>query len=63
MDRITEILPTLIAGLGVLAAVAFALFLLVRNRKKGKHLSCGGDCSACMMRQQCESKKKEQKNG
>ena len=45
-------LASLIVGLILLAAVALAVWKLVRDRKAGKH-SCGGNCTGCAMRGNC----------
>ncbi len=33
--------------LAIALAVGFAVRLMIRARKQGKHLGCGGDCSSC----------------
>lgn len=38
---------TLIVGLLVAAAAALAVRSMVRDKKKGKSLQCGMDCSHC----------------
>lgn len=38
---------TVTVGLLVAAAAALAVRSIVRNKKRGKSLQCGGDCSRC----------------
>lgn len=38
---------TVAVGLLVAVAAALAVRSMVRDRKKGKSLQCGGDCSRC----------------
>ena len=38
---------TIIVGLLVTAAVALAVRSMIRDKKNGKSLQCGGDCSHC----------------
>lgn len=38
---------TLIVGLIVLAMVTVAVMSMVKDKKNGKSIQCGGDCSHC----------------
>lgn len=38
---------TLIVAAAVFAAAALALRSMIRSRKNGKSLQCGGDCGQC----------------
>ncbi|HBA70105.1 MAG TPA: FeoB-associated Cys-rich membrane protein [Lachnospiraceae bacterium] len=38
---------TLIVGLIVLGAVALAVKSMIRDKKNGKSVQCGGDCGHC----------------
>lgn len=38
---------TLAIGVLVFAAAVFAVRSMIRNKKKGKSLQCGGDCGSC----------------
>ena len=38
---------TIIVGLLLAGAVALALRSIARDKKKGKSLQCGGDCTHC----------------
>ncbi|MFG6367966.1 MAG: FeoB-associated Cys-rich membrane protein [Lachnospiraceae bacterium] len=38
---------TFITGVILLAAVGLALRSMIRSKKNGKSLQCGGDCSRC----------------
>lgn len=38
---------TVIVGVLVAGAIALAVRSMVRDKKKGKSLQCGGDCSRC----------------
>jgi hypothetical protein len=40
-------LSTIITILVLLALVTIALVIIYHNKKKGKSISCGGDCSHC----------------
>ncbi|MBO7302558.1 MAG: FeoB-associated Cys-rich membrane protein [Clostridia bacterium] len=40
----------------IVAAIALAIFSIVRDKKKGK-CSCGNSCSSCGMSGACHSKK------
>jgi preprotein translocase subunit SecG len=40
-------LSTIITILVLLALVIIALVIIYHNKKKGKSISCGGDCSHC----------------
>ncbi|MGN0325790.1 MAG: FeoB-associated Cys-rich membrane protein [Lachnospiraceae bacterium] len=37
----------LIIGIVIILLIVLALIGIVRNKKKGKSFSCGGDCSHC----------------
>ena len=53
---------TLIAGIIVVAAVALAVFAIVRDRKNGKS-SCGSNCGHCPMSGSCHNKASLKKKG
>lgn len=38
---------TFIVGAIVLGVVAVAVYSMVRDKKNGKSIQCGGDCSHC----------------
>ncbi|MCM1180200.1 MAG: FeoB-associated Cys-rich membrane protein [Clostridium sp.] len=38
---------TFIVGIIVAAVVAMAVFSMIRDKKNGKSIQCGGDCSKC----------------
>lgn len=38
---------TLIVGIVVAGAAAFAVRCMIRDKKAGKSLQCGGDCAHC----------------
>lgn len=38
---------TLVVGLSLLAVVALIIKSMIRDKKNGKSLQCGGDCSHC----------------
>ncbi len=38
---------TAIAGLAVIAVIWLAVRSMVKDKKSGKSLQCGGDCSHC----------------
>jgi hypothetical protein len=38
---------TIVVGLIVLAVVALAVRSMVKDKKAGKSIQCGGDCSHC----------------
>jgi preprotein translocase subunit SecG len=40
-------LSTIITILVLLALITIALVIIYHNKKKGKSISCGGDCSHC----------------
>lgn len=40
-------LGTLLIGFTIFGAVVLALRSMLRNKKKGKSLQCGGDCGSC----------------
>lgn len=40
-------MATVIVGLLVAGAAVLAVRSMVRNKKKGKSLQCGADCSRC----------------
>lgn len=40
-------MATFIVGIGLLAVIAFVIKSMVRDKKKGKSLQCGCDCSKC----------------
>lgn len=41
------ILGTLIVGMLLLAVVALIILSMVKDKKAGKSIQCGGDCSHC----------------
>ncbi len=49
-------IATIIICLVVLAVVALAVFVLVRDKKQGKS-SCGGNCGCCPMSGSCHGNK------
>lgn len=38
---------TIIVGIIVAAVVALAVLSMIRDKKNGKSIQCGGDCSKC----------------
>lgn len=38
---------TLVVGISLLAVVALIIKSMIKDKKKGKSLQCGGDCSHC----------------
>ncbi|MCR4742682.1 MAG: FeoB-associated Cys-rich membrane protein [Treponema sp.] len=38
---------TLVVGLILLAIVAAIIAFIIKERKAGRHPSCGGDCASC----------------
>lgn len=38
---------TILVGLAVAALLGLALWSILRDRKRGGHACCGGDCSGC----------------
>ena len=38
---------TLVVGISLLAVVALIVRSMIKDKKKGKSLQCGGDCSHC----------------
>lgn len=38
---------TVIVGVVVLGIVVLAIYSMIRDKKNGKSLQCGGDCSQC----------------
>lgn len=38
---------TAIVGAIVIAIVALAIWSMIRDKKNGKSIQCGGDCSKC----------------
>ncbi len=38
---------TLIVGLALAAVIALAVRSMIKDKKNGKSLQCGGDCSHC----------------
>ena len=51
-------LPTLIAGLVVIAVIGSVIVSQIRSRKKGKRAcSCGCDCAGCSMCGSCHPQK------
>ena len=38
---------TLVVGISLLAVVALIIKRMIKDKKKGKSLQCGGDCSHC----------------
>lgn len=53
-----ENLATIIVVLIIAVLVFFALFKLIKDKKRGK-TSCGGNCAGCAMRNSCHDKKKQ----
>ncbi len=54
MELISAVITAAIAG-----AFAAVIAMLIRNKKKGKHIcSCGGSCGNCPMSESCASRKK-----
>jgi hypothetical protein len=43
----SSILGTLLVGACVLGIVALALRSMIRDKKAGKSIQCGGDCKHC----------------
>ena len=41
------ILGTVIVGLALLAIIALIIRSMIRDKKNGKSLQCGGDCKNC----------------
>lgn len=41
------IMGTLITGTGLLVVIALAVRSMIRDKKRGKSLQCGGDCNKC----------------
>ncbi len=42
-----SILGTLFVGILLLAFVGLIIFSMVKDKKAGKSIQCGGDCSHC----------------
>lgn len=42
-----SILGTLFVGMLLLAVIALIIFSMVKDKKAGKSIQCGGDCSHC----------------
>ncbi|MDD6194663.1 MAG: FeoB-associated Cys-rich membrane protein [Lachnospiraceae bacterium] len=40
-------MATIIVGIILIAVVALVIGIMIRDKKKGKSLQCGGDCSKC----------------
>lgn len=40
-------MATIIVGIILIAVVALVIGSMIRDKKKGKSLQCGGDCSKC----------------
>ncbi|MDD6307560.1 MAG: FeoB-associated Cys-rich membrane protein [Clostridiales bacterium] len=38
---------TLVVGISLLAVVVLIVRSMIKDKKKGKSLQCGGDCSHC----------------
>lgn len=38
---------TVIVGAALIGVVALAIYSMVKDKKNGKSLQCGGDCSQC----------------
>ncbi len=53
----TENLSSIIIGLLILSALFFACRHIIREKKSG-HGGCGGGCSGCAMRGQCQKQEK-----
>lgn len=41
------ILGTLIVGVILIVVVALIIFSMIKDKKAGKSIQCGGDCSHC----------------
>ena len=58
LDWILENLGTLVVALVLAAVVALAIFVLVRDKRKGRHLGCScvsvSDCAQCSLMSTCE---------
>lgn len=40
-------MATIMVGIILIALVGIVIASMIRNKKKGKSLQCGGDCSKC----------------
>lgn len=40
-------MATIMVGIILIAVVGIVIASMIRNKKKGKSLQCGGDCSKC----------------
>ena len=40
-------MATIMVGIILIALVGIAIASVIRNKKKGKSLQCGGDCGKC----------------
>lgn len=40
-------MATIMVGIILMAVVGIVIASMIRNKKKGKSLQCGGDCSKC----------------
>ncbi len=50
---------TLVVAVILLAFIASAIAILIRNKRNGKS-SCGGDCSRCMSAMHCNNRGEKQ---
>lgn len=37
----------IIVGIGLIIIIAIVIYSMIKRKKEGKSLSCGGDCSKC----------------
>lgn len=37
----------IIVGIGLIIIIAVVIYSMIKRKKEGKSLSCGGDCSKC----------------
>jgi len=54
----SDILPTLIVALVIVAIACGAIFVMIRDRRMGKN-SCGCNCSGCSSK--CDSRSTDKK--
>ena len=50
---LTANLSTLLIAAGLLLVIAAVIWVLVRDKKKGKSPCCGGHCASCPMGDSC----------
>ncbi len=50
---------TIVVALIVIAALFMAVISMIKRKRKGKSVTCGGNCSACSMSLLCKEKKKD----